>query len=74
MLRQALATLGIERWDQTAGRLGAALAKHPDVVSRWARAGAERRSTDQEFARLLDQLDVSLSEHCRRERRERKIV
>ena len=64
-LRQIVATLGIERWGQRAGSLGEALGKHPDVVSRWARSGAERRSTDHEFARLLDELDATLSEVCR---------
>jgi len=69
MLRQIVATLGIERWDQRAGKLGGVLGKHPDVVSRWARAGAERRSTDQEFAEVLDQLDATLSENSRRGRK-----
>jgi REP element-mobilizing transposase RayT len=64
-LRQIVATLGIERWEQRAGSLGKALGKHPDVVSRWARSGAERRSTDHEFTELLDELDAKLSEACR---------
>ena len=64
-LRQIVATLGIERWEQRAGSLGEALGKHPDVVSRWARSGAERRSTDHEFAERLDDLDATLSETCR---------
>lgn len=63
-LRQIVATLGIERWEQRAGSLGRVLGKHPDVVSRWARSGAERRSTDHEFARLLDELDAILSGDC----------
>jgi len=74
MVRQVVATLGIERWDQRAGKLEGMLGKHPDVVSRWARAGAERRSTDQEFARLVDELDATLSEDCRRGRRTVCIV
>ena len=64
-LRQIVAALGIERWEQRAGCLGEALGKHPDVVSRWARSGAERKSTDHEFAELLDELDAELSEACR---------
>jgi hypothetical protein len=60
-----VATLGIERWEQRAGSLGEALGKHPDVVSRWGRSGAERRSTDHEFAERLDELDAKLSEACR---------
>jgi hypothetical protein len=63
-LRQLVATAGIERWDQRAGKLGSILGKHPDVVSRWARAGAERRSTDPEFAEALDRLDTTLAESC----------
>jgi hypothetical protein len=63
-LRQVVATLGIERWEQRAGSLGGALGKHPDVVSRWARSGAERRSTEHEFAELLDELDTKLAEAC----------
>ena len=65
-LRQLVATVGIERWDQRAGKLGTVLGKHPDVVSRWARAGAERRSSDQGFAEALDRLDVALVELCSR--------
>ena len=63
-LRHLVATVGIERWDQRAGQLGSILGKHPDVVSRWARAGAERRSTDHEFAQSLDRLDAALAESC----------
>ena len=63
-LRQLVATIGIERWEQRAGKLGDVLGKHPDVVSRWARAGAERRSSDREFAEELDRLDATLAESC----------
>jgi REP element-mobilizing transposase RayT len=63
-LRQLVATIGIERWEQRAGKLGNVLGKHPDVVSRWARAGAERRSSDREFAEELDRLDATLVESC----------
>lgn len=59
--RRIIATLGIERWGQRAGELGAVLGKHPDVVSRWARNGADRRSSDPEFAETIDQLDVFLA-------------
>ena len=61
-LRQLVATVGIERWGQRAGGIGDVLGKHPDVVSRWARAGAERRLTDSEFAKALDELDALLAE------------
>jgi len=56
-LHQLVATVGIERWGQRAAVLGALLGKHPDIVSRWARMGAERRSKDVEFSDALDQLD-----------------
>ena len=59
--RRLIATLGIERWGQRAGELGAVLGKHPDVVSRWARNGAEGRSSDSEFAETIDQLDKFLA-------------
>jgi hypothetical protein len=38
----------------------------PDVVSRWARARGERRSTDPVFAKAIDELDSFLSESERR--------
>ena len=37
------------------------LGKHPDVVSRWARSGAERRASDAEFAKEIDALDSFLA-------------
>ncbi len=61
-LRQIVATLGIERWGQRAGKLGAVLGKHPDVISRWARKGAERKSFEPEFSEAVDQLDVFLAQ------------
>jgi hypothetical protein len=60
-LRQLVATVGIERWGQRAGKIGDVLVKHPDVVSRWARAGAEKKSSDPEFAEAIDQLDALLA-------------
>ena len=61
-LHQLIATVGIERWGQRAAALGGLLGKHPDVVSRWARTGAERRSREVEFSDALDRLDRSLAE------------
>ena len=60
-LRQLIAALGVERWSQRAGRMGAILGKHPDVVSRWARKGAERRSEDQRFTDAINELDRQLA-------------
>jgi putative transposase len=60
-MRRLVATVGIERWSQRAGELGGVLGKHPDVVSRWARAGAERKTTDPKFVEAIDQLDVFLA-------------
>ncbi len=56
-LRRLVATIGIERRSQRAGVLGPLLGKHPDVVSRWVRIGAERRCTDEDFAEAADNLD-----------------
>ena len=42
-LRELVAAVGIERWGQSAGALGRALGKHPDMISRWARMAAARR-------------------------------
>jgi len=52
---------GIERWGQHAAGLGGLLGKHPDVVSRWARKGAQRRSKEVEFSDALNQLDGLLA-------------
>jgi len=60
-LHQLVATVGIERWDQRAAVLGGLLGKHPDVVSRWARTGAERRSKDVGFSDELDEFDRFLA-------------
>jgi len=65
-LRELVATVGIERWGQRAGEIGALLGKHPDVVSRRARAGAKRRSTDPEFTIAIDELDKHLAESALR--------
>ena len=59
-LRRLVATVGIERWKQQAGTIGGILGKHPDVVSRWARSGAERRASDAEFAKEIDAIDAFL--------------
>jgi hypothetical protein len=61
-LHQLVATVGIERWNQTAGKLGALLGRHPDVISRWVRTGAARKSKDVEFSQAVEELDRLLTE------------
>jgi hypothetical protein len=60
-LRRLVATVGIERWNQQAGTIGRVLGKHPDVVGRWERSGAERRASDAQFAKEIDALDSFLA-------------
>ena len=60
-IRRLIAACGIERWGQRAGELGAALSKHPVVVSRWVREASEIRRNDSEFAAEIDKLDHALS-------------
>ena len=61
-LHQLVATVGIERWNQKAGKLGALLGKHPDVISRWVRTGADKRLKDVEFSQAVEELDRLLTE------------
>jgi REP element-mobilizing transposase RayT len=61
-LHQLVATVGIERWNQKAGKLGAVLGRHPDVVSRWVRTGADRKLKDVEFSQAVEELDRLLTE------------
>jgi putative transposase len=61
-LHQLVATLGIERWNQKAGKLGALLGRHPDVISRWVRTGANRRLKDVEYSQAVEELDRLLTE------------
>ena len=60
-IRQVVATVGIERWGQRAGRLAALLDKHSVAVSRWVSAAAQRRSADTSFRDEMEQLDEGLS-------------
>ena len=43
-------------------RLEEILRRHPDVVIRWARTGAERKTKDVGFSGELDELDRFLAE------------
>jgi hypothetical protein len=60
-LRRMVASCGIERWGQRAGRLARVLCKHPVVVSRWVSEGNRLREEDQEFSAALEALDKALS-------------
>lgn len=55
--RLLIASVAVERWSQRAGVLGPLLGKHPDVVSRWVRMGADRRRIEEDFAEATDHLD-----------------
>ena len=60
-LRRMVASCGIERWGQRAGKLAGVLSKHPVVVSRWVSEGNRLREEDQEFSAALEALDRALS-------------
>jgi len=60
-LRRMIASCGIERWGQRAGKLASVLSKHPVVVSRWVSEGNRLREEDQEFSVALEALDKALS-------------
>ncbi len=60
-LRELVAAVGIERWGQRAGELGRVLRKHPDMVSRWARMAARRRTEDPSQAERNDVLDRTIA-------------
>jgi REP element-mobilizing transposase RayT len=61
-LRELVAAVGIERWGQRAGALGGVLGKHPDAVSRWARAAALRRAVEPALTEQHEALDRALAE------------
>jgi putative transposase len=60
--RVLLTALGVERWHQSPRKLGRALGRRADVVSRWVRWGAKRRQEDPDFREGYDELDRRLSE------------
>ncbi len=60
-LRELVAAVGIERWDQRAGELGRALGRHPDAVSRLARMAGLRRTEDPAAAEQREALDRALA-------------
>lgn len=59
--RLLLASVGIERWRQSAKQLALLLGRHADVVTRWARMGAQRRLNDSDFASRVERLDSELA-------------
>jgi hypothetical protein len=60
-LRELVAAIGIERWEQRAGELGRVLGKHPDVVSRWARMAALHRAEEPSLAARHDAIDGAIA-------------
>lgn len=59
--RHLIATVGIERWGQRAGRLATLMDKHSVAVSRWVSDAAQRRSADTGFREQMEHLDEGLS-------------
>jgi len=60
-LRRLIASCGVERWDQRAGRLAAVLKKHSVVVSRWVGEASQLRNDDKDFVTDLESLDQAMS-------------
>ncbi len=58
--RYLVAYVGIQRWRQSATKLAVLLGRHPDIISRWARKGAELRKQNDTFASEVEKLDLSL--------------
>jgi hypothetical protein len=56
-LRELVAVLGVEKFEQRVREMAAVLKKNPGSVSRWVSTPAERRSSDPGFARRLRELD-----------------
>jgi hypothetical protein len=59
--RLSVACVGIERWRQSPKQLAMLLGRHADVVTRWARLGAERRLIDRDFSNRVEALDADLT-------------
>lgn len=59
-LRELVAVLGVEKYEQRVREIAEMLEKNPGSVSRWVSAAAERRSTDSGFAERLRKLDQTL--------------
>ena len=59
--RRLIAAVGVERWGQRPGELGALLKKHPVAVSRWVADAARQRNDDPAVGEGMDELDEVLS-------------
>jgi hypothetical protein len=60
-LRYLVAALALERWGVGTTGVAREVSRRPEVVSRWARRGAELRQTDVAFADAYDALDAALA-------------
>jgi hypothetical protein len=60
-LRYLVAALALERWGVGTTALAREVSRRPEVVSRWARRGAELRQTDAAFADGYEALDAALA-------------
>lgn len=61
-LRRMVASCGIERWGQRAGKLAEVLNKHTVVIGRWVSEGRQLREEDREFSVAFEALDKAFSE------------
>ena len=68
-LRRLIASCGIERWEQRAGKLAELLNKHSVVVSRWVSEGRKMRDAEREYSDAFEALDKALSEMAIKYRR-----
>lgn len=59
--RLLMASVAIERWRQSPRQIAALLGRQADVVTRWARLGADRRLIDRDFAKSVETLDSRLA-------------
>lgn len=64
-LRYLLGALAIERWGVRAKALGDLLGRRPEVVTRWAAQGADRRCRNEDFRKAYESLDQKLAANPR---------
>ena len=60
-LRKLVAAVGIERWDQRAGKLAKVLNRHTVAVSRWVSDAARERQSNPSYEKKLLRSDEELS-------------